>query len=56
MPFEQSDWCPISENIAEIHYVYTGILKFALLQCSNALSQLSNLCLSLPNYNLSHWQ
>ena len=27
--------------------------QFAVLQCSNALSQMSNLCLSLPNYNLS---
>ena len=29
------------------------LLQFAVLQCSNALSQMSNLCLSLPNYNLS---
>ena len=48
--------CAISQKIAEILYgrylYYVLWLIVAVLQCSNALSQMSNLCLSLPYYNL----
>ena len=53
MPFEQSDQCAI--YLPEIVYGTNMWLKFAVLPCSITLSEMSNLCLSLPKYNVYQW-
>ena len=53
MPFEQSDWCAILQKIAEMlygHHVYCYALN---LQCSSAVSPVSNPCSSRAQFNYS---
>ena len=42
-----------NDNITNFELLNVAIVAAAVLQCSNALSEMSNLCLSPPNYNLS---
>ena len=41
-------WCDNRVTKQQIIKLVTHIVEFAVLHCSNALSQMSNLCLSLP--------